>query len=43
MYPQLENVMQFMLDKINKIKDYFIAEIRERETLCWQDFACFYL
>ena len=33
MYSQLDNnVMQFMLDKINKIKDYFIAENRERET-----------
>ena len=33
MYSQLENVMQFRLDKINKIKDYFITEIREREAM----------
>ena len=25
--------MQFSLDEINKIKDYFIAEIREKETI----------
>ena len=31
-YPNLSDVTQFELNKINKIKDYFIAEIRERET-----------
>ena len=38
MYPNLSNQTQFRLNKINEIKDYFIAEIREREamskTLC---------
>ena len=33
MYPQLDIAMQFRLDKINKIKDYFVAEISERETM----------
>ena len=35
MYPNLSanisNDQQFRLNKINEIKDYFIAEIRERE------------
>ena len=35
MYPNLRantsNDQQFRIDKINEIKDYFIAEIRERE------------
>ena len=26
--------MQFRLDEINKIKNYFIAYIREIETMC---------
>ena len=25
-YPQLDNGMQFRFDKINQIKDYFIAD-----------------
>ena len=32
-YPQLDNAMQISLDKINEIKDYFIDEIFERETM----------
>ena len=31
-YPNLSDVTQFELNKINKIKDYFIEEIRERGT-----------
>ena len=37
MYPNLSanisNNQQFRLNKINKIKDYFIAEIKERELM----------
>ena len=37
MYPNLSanisNDQQFRLNKINEIKDYFIAEIRERELI----------
>ena len=37
MYPNLDgnisNDQQFRLNKISKIKDYFIAEIREREVM----------
>ena len=29
----LSNQTQFRLEKINKIKDYFIAELREREQI----------
>ena len=29
--PNISNDQQFRLNKINKIKDYFIAEIRERK------------
>ena len=32
-YPNLSDETQFRLNKINEIKDYFIAEIRERETM----------
>ena len=36
-YPNLSavpsNEQQFRLDKINEIKDYFLAEIRERELI----------
>ena len=36
-YPNLSktpsNEQQFRLNKINEIKDYFIAEIRERELM----------
>ena len=31
MYPDLCDQTQFRLNKINKIKNYFIAEIKERE------------
>ena len=31
MYPNISNDQQFRLNKINEIKDYFIAEIRERK------------
>ena len=37
MYPNLSttpsNDWQFRLNKINEIKDYFIAEIKERELM----------
>ena len=37
MYPNLNanisNDQQFRLNKINEIKDYFIAEIKERELI----------
>ena len=33
MYPNISNDQQFRLNKINEIKDYFIAEIRERELI----------
>ena len=32
-YPNILNDQQFRLNKINEIKDYFIAEIRERELM----------
>ena len=32
-YPGLGDQTDFRLNKINKIKDYFIAEIRERELM----------
>ena len=32
-YPNLNNQQQFRLNKINKIKDYFDAEIKERELM----------
>ena len=31
--PKISNDQQFSLNKINEIKDYFIAEIRERELM----------
>ena len=38
MYPNLSvplwDQQQFRLKKINEIKDYFIAEIKERELIC---------
>ena len=46
-YPNLNNQTQFSLKKINEIKDYFIAEICEREavgkriTKCIADFDYF--
>ena len=37
MYPNLNenisNEQQFRLNKVNEIKDYFLAEIRERELI----------
>ena len=37
MYPNLSttplNEQQFTLNKINEIKDYFVAEIKERELM----------
>ena len=33
LYPNLHGQQQFTLSKINKIKDYFIAEIKERELM----------
>ena len=32
-YPNISNEQQFRLNKINEIKDYLIAEIRERELI----------
>ena len=32
-YPNIRNDQQFRLNSINEIKDYFIAEIRERELM----------
>ena len=32
-YPNISDDQQFRLNKINEIKDYFIAEIRERELM----------
>ena len=32
-YPNISNDQQFRLNKINEVKDYFIAEIRERELM----------
>ena len=33
LYPNLHGQQQFALNKINRIKDYFIAEIKERELM----------
>ena len=33
MYPNLNDQQQFRLNKTNEVKDYFIAEIRERELM----------
>ena len=32
-YPNLSDETQFRLSKVNEIKDYFISEIPERETM----------
>ena len=32
-YPNLNDQKQFRLNRINKIKDYFVAEIKERELM----------
>ena len=38
MYPNLiatpPNNQQFRLNRINEIKDYFVADIKERELMC---------
>ena len=33
MYPNLNDQQQYRLDKTNEVKNYFIAEIRERELM----------
>ena len=32
-YPNLNDQQQFRLNKINKIKSYFLADIKERELM----------
>ena len=32
-YPKLNDQQQFRLNKINGIKDYFVAEINERQLM----------
>ena len=32
-YPNLHDQQQFRLNKINEIKDYFVAEIKQRELI----------
>ena len=32
-YPNLNDQQQLRLNKINEVKDYFIAEIKERELM----------
>ena len=46
-YPNLNDQQQFKLNKINEIKDYFVAEIKERELmsiyiLCYSMVFLFY-
>ena len=33
LYPNLPNDQRFRLNKINEIRDYFVAEIKEREVM----------
>ena len=33
MYPNINDQQQFRLNKINELKYYFVAEIRERELM----------
>ena len=33
LYPNLSDDQQFRLKKINEIRDYFLAEIKERESM----------
>ena len=33
-YPDLNDQQQFRLNKINEVKDHFIAEIKKREAMC---------
>ena len=39
-YPNLKDQQQFRLNKINEIKDYFVAEIKEGELMS-KFIACF--
>ena len=32
-YPNLNDQLKFRLNKINEIKDYFVAEIKERQLM----------
>ena len=32
-YPNLNDQQQFRINKINEIKDYFVAEIKKREFM----------
>ena len=47
MYPNLNDQQQLILNKINEAKDFFIAEIKERELMskrlnkCIVSFNCF--
>ena len=34
MYPNLYDQTDFRLNRINEIKEYFIAKIREKELMC---------
>ena len=34
MYPNSNDQQQFRLNKINEVKDCFVAKIRERELIC---------
>ena len=38
-YPNLNGQQQFRLNKINKINDYFVAEIKERELMTKRQIA----
>ena len=33
LYPNLLDDQQFKLNKINEIRDYFVAEIKQRESI----------
>ena len=32
-YPNLSDQQQFRLNKIDEVKDYFVAEVKERELM----------
>ena len=40
-YPNLNDQQQFRLNKINEFRDYFVAEIKERELMSYWDFFIF--
>ena len=40
-YPNLNDQQQFRLNKINEFRDYFVAEIKERELMSYWDFFFF--